>query len=443
MRHHGFSTRPTLRAIHAAACLLLLAGGSLCAGCGEDRTHEFEEATACGHWMQVAMQENYLWGDSVKDLPWKQYFGDPETVFGRLTEQAPIDDKWSWCSVDTTSSDHHERGYYNHLNSYGLDFVLMNDPTSATSRTYARVTTVYAGSPAEACGIARGHFISTVDGTRFSSSTASKLVSGSSHSLEVLTLGVDDSLSSYIWSDTMQVTLPASAYVEDVPFPVVRSYDAGSTRVVYLMCNRLTEGPEETDPDAQTYRQQLDATMDSIRVLSPQALVLDLRLCNYGSLDMGRRLASYLAPDADASVVFAKLIHRADMAGEDTDICFDADALSKAIPLEQLFIITGDETKGAAEWLVRALKATMGTSYLTTLGATTAGQIVCTSDIGSDYSVTIHPATAYVADKTGDYDYSSGVTPEYEVDELQYVTLYPYGDEREALLSLILESLSE
>lgn len=427
----------------AAAGVVTLAWTLALTGCGEDRTHEFEEATALGHWMQETMQESYLWGDSVKDLTWKEYFGEAETVFKRFVSQAPVTDSWSWCSIDTTASDHHERGYYNHLNSYGLDFVLMTDPTAATSRTYARVTTVYAGSPAEECGLKRGDFIGSVDGTRLSSSNTSRLVSGTSRTLEVLTLGVEDSLSAYVWTDTTTVTLPASTYVEDVPFPILNYLEAGNSRVVYLMCNRLTEGPEEQDEDAQDYLTQLDETMERVRSLKPDALVLDLRLCNYGSMEMSRRLASYLAQGLDANAVFARLIHRSDQSSLDEDILFDSERQSKAIPLSQLFIITGEKTQGAAEWLIRGLRATMGSSFLTTLGATTAGQIVSTSSINSDYYVTLHLASAYVADSTGDYDYSSGITPEFEVDDLQYVNLYPYGDERETLLTLILESLAE
>ena len=109
--------------------------------CGEDRTHEYEEKTACDHWILSTMQENYLWGDSIKKdkLDWKDYFAKPGTFFSKLTAFAPIADDYSWCEIDTLKEDYHVRGYFNHLDSYGIDFVVMTDPTGSTSRQFARV----------------------------------------------------------------------------------------------------------------------------------------------------------------------------------------------------------------------------------------------------------------------------------------------------------------
>lgn len=411
--------------------------------CGEDRTYQFEEATACGHWMQETLQEYYLWGDSVKELSWKEYFGEPATVFERFVKQAPVTDSWSWCSVDTTEEDHHQRGYFNHLDSYGIDFVLMSDPTSETSRTYARIISVYPDSPAERCSLQRGDFIGAIDGTRLSSSIATRLISGTSRQLEVSQLGVDDSLSSFIWTSTDTLMLSASTYVEDKPFPVLRSFRVGGQRVAYLLCNRLTCGPTEQDTTSQAYVQELSDIMEEVRDLTPQILVLDLRLCNDGTLDMSRRLASYLVNGLSNESVFAKTIYRSDQSARNEDIPFDNSIMAKNLGINQLFIVTSSYTCGAAEWLVRGLRAAMGEDFVTIIGTTTAGQLVNTMSIPSTYCVTLHPAVCYVADETGDYDYSGGISPDVEIDEFEYAVLYPYGDESETVLATILNNLAE
>lgn len=425
--------------------LLLFLGGMAqsLVSCGEDRTHEYEEATACGHWMQDLMQAHYLWGDSVKDLAWKQYFGDPQTIFKRFTQQAPVTDSWSWCSIDTTASDTHTRGYFNHLNSYGLDLLLMTDPTGETSRTYARIISVYPDSPAEQCGLQRGYFIGAVDGTRMSSSLASNLVSGKSRTLEVLQLGVNDSLTAYEWTSTDTITLSASTYVEDKPYPTLYSFEVGGQTAVYLQCNRLTEGPTEIDSESQTYVQELSSVMSQIRALSPQTLILDLRLCNDGTLSMSQRMASYLVSGLASDAVFAKTIYRSDLSDQNESLTYLSSITAQSLDLQQLIIITGSYTTGAAEWLIRALKASMGDDYVVTVGTTTAGQIVNTEAFSSDYYVTLHPATCYVADGTGDYDYADGISPDAEIDESSSVVLYPYGDARETILATILEALEE
>lgn len=439
-------TRSPLSSFLSRLFLLLLTAGGMAqtlVSCGEDRTHEFEEATACGHWMQELMQAHYLWGDSVKDLAWKQYFGDPQTIFKRFTQQAPITDSWSWCSIDTTAADTHTRGYYNHLNSYGLDLLLMTDPTGETSRTYARIISVYPDSPAEQCGLQRGYFIGAVDGTRMSSSLASNLVSGRSRTLEVLQLGVNDSLTAYEWTSTDTVALSASTYVEDKPYPTLQTFEAGGQEVVYLQCNRLTEGPTEIDSESQSYVQQLSSVMAQIAALAPQTLILDLRLCNDGTLAMSRRMASYLAPSLASDALFARTFYRSDLSDQNENITYDSSLQAQGLSLQQLIIITGSYTSGAAEWLIRGLKASLGDDYVITVGTTTAGQIVNTEAFSSDYYVTLHPATCYVADGTGDYDYSAGITPDAEVEELSSVVLYPYGDARETILATILEALEQ
>ncbi|MBQ2340372.1 MAG: hypothetical protein II386_05910, partial [Bacteroidaceae bacterium] len=55
--------------------------------CGEDRTYEYEEKTACDHWILSTMKENYLWGDSIKEekLDWKNFFSKPATFFEKVT----------------------------------------------------------------------------------------------------------------------------------------------------------------------------------------------------------------------------------------------------------------------------------------------------------------------------------------------------------------------
>ena len=116
--------------------------------CGEDRTHEYNEKTECDHAIQQLVQDNYLWGDLVNDVDWKNYFEAPSDFLKRLTAQAPVTDNWSYCSTDTVEVDYNEIGLFNHLDSYGLDVSLILDPTSETTNQFARVLTVYPNSPA-------------------------------------------------------------------------------------------------------------------------------------------------------------------------------------------------------------------------------------------------------------------------------------------------------
>ncbi len=416
----------------------------LLASCGEDRTYEYEELTACDHWMVQAMKDYYLWGDSIKEenLAWRSFFYEPKTFFSSLTKFAPLTDKWSWCSVDTLIADYHERGFFNHIDSYGLDFLLMTDPTGTTSRQYARVKTVIKGSPADKAGIERGDFIGMVDGNRMTTSYSAYLVNGKARTLVVSKLGVNEEDNEFFWTQEDTVSMDRSEYVEDVPFPVVCHYQQDDLNVSYLMCNRLTTGPVEQDTESKSYIDEMKTVVGSIKAKNPDILVLDLRLCNFGDISTANLLASYIAGSMASGKVFAKTIHRESKASDDLTYYYDQQACSDAIEPSFLFVITSSYTSGAAEWLIRALQNSIGTANLYVVGTSTNGQIVITSEIPSEHYVTLHPAVAFVADENGDYDYASGIQPDVEINEMSYVQLYPYGEKNEIILASIFNAIS-
>ena len=415
----------------------------LSTSCGEDRTHEFEELTERDHWMTDIMKQYYLWGDSINEekIQWKSFFSEPKSFFKTLTASAPVSDVWSWCSIDTLNEDHHERGFFNHVNSYGMDLLLMTDPTGATSRQYARVTAVIPGSPAYRCGIKRGDFIGYVDENKMSSSYISYLTSGKQRSLIVSRLGVDDEAGELVWVSADTLIMEKSEYVEDIPFPVYKHFTIGDNQVIYIMCNRLTKGPYEIPGSTQNYANYLDNMMLELNGTNSDNIIVDLRLCNYGEMDMANRFASYLLSSSFTDKVFATTFYNSKRSDENKIIYFNQEALQKGLNPENVFFITSSYTKGAAEWVIRAIQGMLGEANVFVIGTSTSGQYVMTEDITSVYNTTLHPAVAFVGNATGDYDYSKGITPDYEINEFTSVHLYPYGDENETVLSFILDEI--
>ena len=104
----------------------------------EDRTWQYEEKTQHNHWMQEMMLDKYLWNDSLTDFEpaWKKFFAKPSEFLSTLTARSKQGDSWSYVEVDTLSEDSHKRGYYNHVDSYGFDFVLMKSWRHSTLRLY-------------------------------------------------------------------------------------------------------------------------------------------------------------------------------------------------------------------------------------------------------------------------------------------------------------------
>jgi C-terminal processing protease CtpA/Prc len=143
-----------------------------------------------------------------------------------------------------------------------------------------------------------------------------------------------------------------------------------------------------------------------------------------------------------SSDIFAKIIYNEKRSNENKIIYYDKDALANALGVTDVFCITSEQTQGAAEWVIRALSASLGSDHVYVIGTTTSGQTVITEPIKSDYCATLYPVVAYVADKNDNYNYFSGIIPDYEINDVNSVELFPYGDTNEVVLSFILDEIA-
>lgn len=420
--------RLLIHILAVSVCLMFFA-------CGEDRTYEYKEKTQHNKWIHDMMLEHYLWADSLVDYEpsWKSYFSKPADFLALLTKRSNQNDQWSYVEIDTLGEDVHERGYFNHIESYGIDFMLMTDPTGKTTKQMLRVVTVYQDSPASRAGLKRGDFICSFNGAKFTKNNISKLQKGVARELEVCHIAENQEDYSLYWVDTVKVSLAASQYVEDVAFPVSRVITQDDVRIGYLVCTRLTEGPVEQQVTPHVlYRQSLDAIMAQMKSAGVAEMVLDLRLCNFGTIDMAQRLASYVVCPEALGTTFVQTFWNEKHTSQNRIYPYDTSVGN--LGLSRLYILTSQYTQGAAEWLIHALQHSMGEENVILVGTETAGQNVMTGEVWHDFYVGLNPVVAYVADGAGNYEYTS-ISPTIEVDEFSYLDLYEYGDPNETLFN--------
>jgi hypothetical protein len=173
------------------------------------------------------------------------------------------------------------------------------------------------------------------------------------------------------------------------------------------------------------YRDQLDRAMAGLLAAGIDEMLLDLRLCNYGTIDMAQRLASYVvAPQALGQTMLTTFRNSAHASANRT-VPYDTSLGN--LGLSRIYIIVGSYTQGAAEWLIHALQCSMGTENVILVGLATKGQNVMTELVAHDYHQRLYPVVAYVGDANGDYGYSS-LTPTKEVNEQDYVVMGNYGE---------------
>lgn len=410
--------------------------------CGEDRTYEYENLTQHNIWMYEVMSDKYLWKDNLPEQTWKSYFATPVDYFSSLTSKGD-DDNWSYIEVDTVSTDNHARGYFNHSDSYGFDFILMTDPTGATTRSYARVVSIWKDSPAFRAGLRRNDYIQLFDGYKLSKSNVSRLENGIAHKLTVSRLIIDAEQSVFEWEDVRTIQLGASEYVEDIAFPITNVTSLNGLNIGYLMCNRLTESAIELSHSSSDYKSDMDDAFSMLKSNNIDELILDLRLCNFGTMDMARRLASYIVPDEALDSVFAKTFWNDANSANNETVYFDSSLKGRNLGLDRVYVITSSYTQGAAEWVISALNYVLGEDNVVLIGTTTKGQNVMTQHVG-DYEDMIHlyPSVAYVSNGSEDYSiYKNGFTPDVDVNEFEYMELYDYGNSYEMLLLTALEEI--
>lgn len=393
-------------------------------GCGEDRTYEYEAWTQKNHVMQDIMQEWYIWGETLQERGWKDYFGTTSDFFKKLIAASHPSDTWSYCSIDSLHKDYHERGNFNHLDSYGMDYTTMSDPTRLTSQTYARILTVYDGSPAKECGLERGEFIGYIDGEKVTDKNVVQLKSGASLNLTVQKLSViGDSL---IWQSEREVVMGSSRKVDDTQVPVCNVFVKGDKVIGYIMINHLNgDGFKE-------YLKEFE---------SADVLIVDLRLCNDGTPEGASALASCMVDQTKYDEVFCKSVWRDSKKELNQTFKYDSSMKAYNAGIKNLYFITSTYTAGAAEWVIYGLRHTMGKDLIKTAGVKSKGQNVAIREFPTNFGYTLGLSVAYVTDGDGNYDYGSGIDSDLSVDEFQYVRLYPYGNRNEVVLRTIIDSL--
>ena len=408
---------------------------------GKDRSTEYEDLTAHNTWMLSVMQDKYLWGDRLTEQTYKAYFYTSTKFFSTLVTLAD-NDSWSYCLVDSAVTDPHARGNFDHLNSYGIDFTVVTDPTKATSRSLARVTYIVENSPASKAGLSRNTFISSIDDTKVTSSNATNyLVNGSSHEIVFHHLDTLDT-GEYVWTDTVYAALPASQKVVEPAFPVVTIIDGESSKIAYLMSTRLVPYPDESTSSGTEFQDDMDAKMKDIIAEKPDELILDLRLCNYGTIEMACRLASYIVPTASKDDVFAKTIWNSRYSSNNTTYTYDKSLPS--LELSRVYIIIGNQTQGAAEWLVRGLIQTLGSENVILVGDDSKGQNVMTQFVAAGYGHKLYPAVCYVTDATGTTSYDA-LTETHNINENStnyWLEMKDFGNPEEQVFAYTLSIIS-
>ncbi|GAB4025404.1 S41 family peptidase [Spirosoma gilvum] len=398
------------------------------------------ENTTINDWILQNMQEVYYWNDKIPANPDKTL--SPDLFFDSLLNKYdattnPTGDRFSWIEEDANTLTAELSGQ---TTTTGMEYNLYLRASGSTG-VIAQVLYVLPGSPAALAGIKRGDIISKVNGQSITTSNYSDLL----FSGKTYTFGFASVSGSSLVDTDKTINVTATTFQENPVF-MDSVYTVGSKKVGYLVYNQFV--PSANGSDAGEYDAQVDAIFSKFKTQGVNELVLDLRYNPGGYTSSSANLASLIGKGVSSSKLYFREEWNSsitpELQKEYGSSFFIQNFLNKSqnigANLSRVFVLTTDHTASASELIINGLRPYM---TVTTIGTTTygknVGSITITDDSGK-IKWGMQPIVFKSYNSAGTSDYSTGFTPNVEVEEP--ITLLPLGDTNEVMLKAALSQIS-
>lgn len=304
------------------------------------------------------------------------------------------------------------------LSQYGILFSIVdqNNPKGV-------IQLVIPGSVADLNGVKRGDYITEINSTPITSSNANELTSAMLKGTAA-TLTINNHV----------ITLPAQSLGEN-PIYKQDTFRVKDKVVAYLFYNYFND----------TYNTALQQVFQSFKTAGATELILDLRYNPGGSVAAAALLNAMIAPGITEQSLFAKYTGNNHLGSRDityksalsvpesgNPVSFSALA-DKRLSLPRIFILSGEATASAAELTINTLKPY---TQVIQIGEKTFGKdkgAVIISDTRIPW--TLMPITYNLFNAKGTGGYTTGITPDYTIDEMSTLPLSKIGDNNDPLIA--------
>ncbi|QWT87355.1 peptidase S41 [Chryseobacterium sp. PCH239] len=372
-------------------------------------------------WVQDSMKRYYYWADEMPAKP--DYQLPVKDFFKSLLSPK---DRFSFM-VNTEDSSSYPRSI---RNMYGFDYTIVQ---LANNEVVTVVKLVLQNSPAFNAGLERGMIITKVNGKVMTAANAEAMASSIKDQTVVeLTVGKWQNGSV---TDEKNITVYYGFSFEQ---PVLsKVFEKNGKKVGYMYIYDFPDGMTQT----------LYQKFGELKAAGVKELILDLRYNYGGSVSSAAALCSLIPSGLSSGSPF--IIFKGNKNGGEVkrtfaqQIAYDPKALdfttlrANALGLQKVFILTSNSTASAAEIVVNNLKPYMQVIQIgdTTLGKDMAGFVVEDKRKPRKISWQIHPVIYKVFNASGAGEYSSGISPQSNVNEFTGLPLLPLGDPNETLIS--------
>ncbi len=274
------------------------------------------------------MRDIYFWNTDLPAAVDIAAFATPEDLLAFLISFQPLD---SFSFINSAQADAQFFGEGQFV-GFGFNYRFEGDE--------ARFTRVYAGSPADQAGLARGQTILAVNGETVAALGPAGLADAFGPAEEGITRDF-----TVRQLDGSEETLTATkALVTIDPVPQTRLIDIGTgTPVGYL----------ELSTFISTAEAEFAAAFAEFAAANVTDVVLDLRYNGGGLVSTAESLGNYLGGAVSPGEVFSKTIYNADNANLNSEESFST--LADSLALSRFVVIATGNTASASELVINGL----------------------------------------------------------------------------------------
>lgn len=388
-------------------------------------------------WVEEYMRDNYLWNEAIENLTLDNTLGYKEFLTSILTGVAAQDDinhddghwengvRQSFYTRITGPEGSSEGalrvGTYQDLGVMKARYVSLSVASKAVDGI--QVLLVSPGSAADRAGLRRGHFITQVNGQAITASNQASMLNtilkGMSAHVLAQRVVLDDHFRIEALEPVGELSITAARYNDPAIYKQFVT-EIGNRKVGYLFYMEFTTA----------YDQTLLTAFDEFRNEGVTDLVLDLRYNGGGDIRSCAVLGTLIAGSEYQGQVLTKLVYNAQRVanGETSDFrignkkVWDGvyslveEALSHALALKTVYVLTSVDTASASEMLVNGLRG-LGIT-VNQIGMRTNGKNVGMEGFVNqpidNATYSFYPVTFYAQNAKGECDFSNGLVPDVE-----------------------------
>lgn len=408
--------------------------------CGEDRREEYYEETKVDRWIEKTMLQNYYW---YKEIPSTDkalnYFMAPDQFFQYFLSKKDGKIKhgkhYPYSYIEELNATTETRSLSNTENSYGFEFASYSN--KEMQNIYLRVLYVIPDSPAHQAGLQRGDWIIAINKEEIDNSWINQLFNGGGV-IDIQLAHYDNEEQTIV--PTQQITLPAARAIEDNPVYTHNIIAHTNYTIGYLAYNHFTPGKKEGD---SSYDQELRKLSKEFKEKGVNEFVLDLRYNNGGYISSASLLCEILAPASAKNNVLFYLKYNDKHKNPYEEQRFN-ESWNKGgvnLDLNRLYVLTSNASASASELVINCLSPYM---EVILIGTQTEGKNVgSTTYTDEDDQWAIHPIICEIFNAEKSSDYSQGFTPNFVLDEFQFMDdFYDLGDPKELLFNFAIHKIT-